>query len=61
MLAKIKNFFKEVKTEAQHINWLSRKEVIKYTLIVIFLSLIVAIFLGFFDFIFSYLLSRFII
>lgn len=61
MLSKIKKFFKEVKVETRHINWLSRKEVIKYTLIVVFLSLAMAIFLGFFDFIFNYFLSRLIL
>ena len=61
MLTKLKSFLKEVKVETKHINWLSRKEVIKYTLVVISLSLAIAIFLGFFDFLFGYLLSKFIL
>jgi len=61
MLTKIKNFLKEVKSEFKHVNWLTKKETIQYTLIVIGLSLGIAIFLGFFDFIFNFLLTKFII
>jgi len=61
MLSKIKQYFKEIKLEFKHVNWLTKKEAVKYTLIVIGLSLIMAIFLGFFDLIFTQLLSRFIL
>jgi preprotein translocase subunit SecE len=61
MLTKIKTFFKEVRLEFKRVNWLTRKETIRYTLIVIGLSLGVAIFLGFFDFLFNFLLTKFII
>jgi preprotein translocase SecE subunit len=61
MLAKIKQYFKEVKTEFKHVNWLSKEEAIKYTLLVIGFSVSISIFLGLFDFIFSQALSRFIL
>jgi len=61
MLNKIKNFLKEVKLEFKHVNWLTKKETIQYTLIVIGLSLGVAIFLGFFDFVFNFLLTKFVV
>jgi len=61
MLNKIKNFLKEVKSEFKHVNWLTKKETIQYTLIVIGLSLGVAIFLGFFDFVFNFLLTKFVV
>jgi len=61
MLTKIKTFFKEVRLEFKRVNWLTRKETTRYTLIVIGLSLGVAIFLGFFDFLFNFLLTKFII
>ncbi len=61
MLAKLKLFFKEVRLEFKRVNWLTRKETIQYTLIVVGMSLGVAIFLGFFDFVFTFLLNKFIV
>ena len=43
------------------VNWLTRKEVIKYTLIVIGLSFVVAVFLGGLDFLFTFLISKFLL
>ncbi len=61
MFAKIKQYFKEVKTEFKHVNWLSKQEAIKYTLLVIGFSISMSIFLGFFDFVFSQALSQIIL
>ena len=58
---KIINFLKEVRIEMRKVNWLTRKETIKYTYIVIIISIIMAIFLGILDFIFITLLDRFIL
>ena len=46
--------------EIKKINWPTREQAIKYTLIVIGASVAVAIFLGGLDFIFSSLLTKFI-
>lgn len=54
-------FLKEVRLEMKKINWPTRKETIKYTLIVIGVSLAIAIFLGGIDFVFSILRNKFII
>lgn len=43
------NFIKETKNEMKHVNWPTRKKTIKYTLVVIIASLILAIVLGAFD------------
>jgi preprotein translocase subunit SecE len=56
---KITTFLKEVRLEMKKVNWPSREETIKYTLIVIGVSLAVAIYLGGLDYIFSLLLNRF--
>ena len=53
-------FLKEVRLEIKKVNWPTRKETIRYTLIVIGISVAVAIFLGGFDFIFTTLLNRFV-
>ena len=58
---KIIGFFKEVKTQLKKVNWLGRKETIKYTAIVIVVSTLVAVFLSSLDYIFRQLLEKFII
>ncbi|KPJ71553.1 hypothetical protein AMJ50_01535 [Parcubacteria bacterium DG_74_3] len=58
---KIINFFKEVRLEMKKVNWPTRKETIRYTLIVIAVLTIVALFLGTIDFIFTRFLDKFIL
>jgi len=60
-LSRIPNFLKEVFFEIKKVNWLSRREVLRYTLIVIGVSLAVAMFLGSLDFLFTFLLSKFVL
>ena len=54
-------FLKEARQELKKVSWPSRQETIKYTLIVIGVSLAVAIFLGGLDFLFTWALQRFIL
>jgi len=58
---KITNFLNEVKVELKKVTWPSRQETIRYTMMVILISLGVAFFLGFGDLIFSWLLNKFVI
>lgn len=57
---KIKDFFIKSKQELKKVNWPTKKETIRYTIFVISFSLILAIFLAFFDFIFENILTRFL-
>ena len=57
MFSKIKMFLQESKQELHRVNWPTGKETVRLTLVVIFISLGVAFFLGILDFIFSYLLK----
>ncbi|MBZ9577801.1 preprotein translocase subunit SecE [Patescibacteria group bacterium] len=59
--SKIIAFLKEVRLEMKKVNWPTRKETIKYTLVVIGVSAGVAIFLGGLDFIFTTILNKFIL
>jgi preprotein translocase subunit SecE len=61
MFNKLITFLKEVSLEMKKVNWPTREQTIRYTLIVIAVSLALAIFLGGFDFIFTTLLNWFII
>jgi len=54
-------FLKEVHLELKRTTWPTRKEAINLTLIVIGFGLVVAAFLGGLDFLFSWLLNKFVI
>lgn len=59
-MSKITEYLKETKTELKHVIWPSRSQTFYYTLIVIILSVVIAYYLGIFDFIFSQGLQRII-
>ena len=52
-MSKITEYFKETKAELKHVIWPSRSQTFYYTLIVIVLSIVIAYYLGIFDFLFS--------
>jgi len=58
---KIKSFLKEVYIELKKVNWLSRRDLLKYTFIVILVTLAVSFFLGGLDYIFTFLIKKFIL
>jgi len=58
---KINTFFKEVKLEMKKVNWPTKKEAIRYTLIVIGVSAVVAMYLGGIDFFLTSLLNKFVL
>ncbi len=58
---KIVKFLKEVRTEIKKVNWPTRKEAARYTLIVIVATLIVAAYLGALDAIFFWVIDNFVI
>jgi preprotein translocase subunit SecE len=60
MLAKIKLFLSEVAVEIKKVNWPTRQETIRYTLIVLGISVGTAVFLGGLDYIFAILLNKII-
>ncbi len=60
VIAKLINYLKETKVELKHVNWPTRKKTINFTLLVIGVSFAVALFLSFFDAIYTYLLNLFI-
>lgn len=59
-IQKVQTFFKEVYVELRKTNWLSRKELLRYTFLVLAVTLIVAAFLGGLDYIFSSLIKSLI-
>ena len=57
----ILTFLLEAKVELSRVNWPTRKQILRYTLLVIGISLAVALFLGGLDLLFSTLVERFLI
>jgi len=60
-LTKIVTFLKETKVELKKVNWPTKKQSVNYTLIVIGVSLAVAVFLGGLDFLFTWIISNFLL
>ncbi len=58
---KIIDFIREAKAELMKVNWPTKKQTINYTMVVVILSLVVAVFLGGLDYLFSSILKMFII
>ena len=61
IFSKIDSFFKEVRIEIKKVNWPTTKETIRYTLIIIGVSIVTAAFLGGIDFLFTRVLDKFIL
>ncbi|MBU3942442.1 preprotein translocase subunit SecE [Patescibacteria group bacterium] len=61
IFSKLGTFLKEVRLEMRKVNWPTKKETIKYTVIIIGVSLVVAAFLGGLDYIFTTLLNKYIL
>lgn len=54
---KIAEYIKETKAEMTHVNWPNREQTIRYTVLVILVSIATAAILGISDFVFSKLLT----
>ncbi|PIP23293.1 MAG: preprotein translocase subunit SecE [Candidatus Nealsonbacteria bacterium CG_4_10_14_0_2_um_filter_38_17] len=61
ILNKIISFLKEVRMELKKVNWPTKQETFRYTLIVMGISVAVAIFLGGIDFVFTMLMNKFVL
>ncbi len=51
-------YLKDTQAELHHVAWPTRAQTIQYTLLVVALSVFVAVYLGFFDFVFTKALAR---
>lgn len=58
---KINIFLKEALVELKRVSWLTQKDIIRYTLIVLAVTILVAAFLGGLDYIFTSIIKLFII
>ena len=58
---KINVFFKEVWVELRRVSWLSNRDVLRYTLIVLGLTIATAAFLGGLDYLFTEIIKKFVL
>jgi preprotein translocase subunit SecE len=58
--AKTKKFFREVKAELKKVNWPNQQEILSSTVVVIVTVLIISLFIGGIDLVFSNLIRPFI-
>lgn len=58
---KINIFFKEVLVELKRVSWLSQRDVLRYTIIVLGVVVVSAIFLGGLDYIFTTIIKMFVL
>ncbi len=58
---KLIQYLKEVRLELGKVNWPSREQTTRYTVLVIAVSLAVAVFLGGLDYVFSWVLNKFVL
>lgn len=56
----ILNYFKETKAEMKHVTWPTVRQSLIYTALVIALSIVVSLLLGFFDYLFTLLIQQII-
>lgn len=61
MFNRVKSYIQESYLELKRVNWPTKDETVRMTLVVIGMSLVMAVFLGSLDFLFRYLLKIFII
>jgi len=61
MIDKARLFLKESRQELKRVNWPSRNETLRLTIVVVIMSLIVAAFLGLSDYLLSTLLKTYLL
>ena len=55
------NYLKDTKGELKHVSWPTRSQSIYFAVMVVVISVVTALFLGFFDTLFTYLLETFVV
>ncbi|NCN08049.1 preprotein translocase subunit SecE [Candidatus Parcubacteria bacterium] len=58
---KLLNYIKDTRGELIHVSWPTRKQATMFTIVVIVVSVVVAFFLGFFDYLFTLILQKFVL
>lgn len=60
-MSRLTQYLKDTRAEMKHVSWPTQRQAFIFTVLVIVISLLVSAFLGFFDFVFTGLLERFVL
>jgi len=55
------NYIRDTRGELSHVSWPTRRQAIVFTVITIVISILTALYLGFFDFVLSQILQKFVL
>jgi preprotein translocase SecE subunit len=55
------NYIKDTRGELTHVSWPTRGQAIAFTVLTIVVSIVTAFFLGFFDYLFSLIIQKFVL
>jgi preprotein translocase subunit SecE len=55
------DYIRDTNGEMKHVTWPTRNQVIGYTVIILLISVVLALYLGFFDYLFTQVIDRFFI
>lgn len=61
IVERISRYLHEVWVELGRVEWPSRRELVSMTLVVIVVLLITAVYLGFFDYVYTWLIKRYLV
>lgn len=56
-MSRLITYFKETRAELKHVSWPTRRQALMFTVVVIAISLLTALYLGAFDYIFTMILK----
>jgi preprotein translocase subunit SecE len=60
-MSRLTQYLRDTRGELKHVSWPTQRQAVIFTILVIVISILIALFLGFFDFVFTTLLDRFFI
>lgn len=60
-MSRLINYIRDTRGEMAHVSWPTRKQAVLFSIIVVVVSILSALFLGFFDSIFTLILQKFVI
>lgn len=60
-MSRLINYIRDTRGELKHVSWPTRRQAIVWSLLVVVVSVAVALFLGFFDYIFATIIQKFVI
>ena len=52
-MSRLSNYFLETKGEMKHVSWPTKNQTFMFTVLVVFISIVIAAYLGLFDYLFS--------